>query len=533
MPQHQRSNRLLALCYLDLDEFKPVNDQYGYDAGDVILVGLGQRLSEMLRKGDTLARLGRDEFAILLTNLSNVHEGEATIQRLLDAVCMPFEVEGHTFTISGSIGTTLYPTDDSSPDTLLRHADQAMYKAKAAGKGGYHIYDTVEDQRLRTHRKTLSEINRALKQREFTLYYQPRVNLTNSQVVGVEALIRWQHPERGLLSPGTFLPFLEGAPEEIALGEWVVRTALEQLNVWELQGITIPISINISPNHIQNKGFAEFLGKELEAYPEGMAEYLELEVLETSAIGEIAQVVDTMNACIDLGVSFSLDDFGTGYSSLTYFHRLPISILKIDQNFVRNMLDDVSDLDIVEGVLRLSESLKRPVVAEGVETVELGLLLLYMGCHYVQGYGIAKPMPANNIPQWMDEWTRDNIWKKLHHEVQDSAEDIELKVAIFSHRRWLNSVNSYILTESSNELPQMDARKCQFGRWYEGMGKSRYGNHPTYAFIPPIHRKVHELADAIVSLATDGKDDLARSRLDELNSTGEQLIGMLRKLPSQ
>lgn len=528
--QHKRSNKLLGICYLDLDGFKPVNDQYGHDVGDELLIELARRLSLTMRDGDTLSRLGGDEFAFILNDLSASHESERVAQRLLDLVNSTFDIEGHQVHVSASIGITLYPLDDSPPDILLRHADQAMYRAKASGKGTYRLFEPVQEQEIRHHRRTLNSIVQSLTEDRFLLHYQPKIELSTGKVVGLEALIRWQHSERGLLVPGQFLTVIQGTPEEIALGEWVLKNALKQLAHWREIGIQLPVSVNISPNHIQMPGFADFLAKALAAHPEVDAKHLELEILETSAIGDIARVAEEMKACNRLGVRFSLDDFGTGYSSLAYFHRLPIDVLKIDQHFVSDMLDNMGNLDIVEGIIRLARTLNRPVVAEGVENIELGLLLLQLGGRYAQGYGIARPMSADKFPQWYVEWQSDNIWHQLHQEEYGDG-DIELKVAIFSHRRWLRNIKRYLLAEDvTEELPPMETKHCQFVRWYNGLGYARYGNRPIYAFIPPKHNHVHELANILVTLYDQGKKQLARARLDELSDAGKALIAMLEKL---
>ncbi len=292
----------------------------------------------------------------------------------------------------------------------------------------------------------------------------------------------------------------------------------------------LPISINISPRHIQLQGFADFLAGELSHYPENTADHLELEVLETAAIGDTEHVSQVMEACSRLGVHFSLDDFGTGYSSLTHFHKLPIDVLKIDQDFVRDMLDDVRDLDIVEGVLRLAETLQRPVVAEGVETVETGLMLLQLGCRYAQGYGIAIPVPAEQLPDWLAEWQTNNIWHQLDQETQNSPEAFDLNVTIFSCHRWLEMVIRYLRDGSATELPPLSDTQCQFARWYKGICRKRYGNQPIYAFLPPKHRQVHELAESLVSQSDSGERERVLSRIDELKGLGEELIALLQKL---
>lgn len=530
MAQHRRSKRLLAVCYMDLDGFKPVNDRYGHDVGDGLLVALAQRLKSMLREGDTLARLSGDEFVFLHTDLPSVEESELIVRRVLGSVSSPFEVNGYTISVSASIGITLYPADEANADTLLRHADQAMYQAKSIGQSGYHLYDPLQEKTRRAHREMLGLVSRALLRAEFILHYQPRVELNSGRVVGSEALLRWQHPQRGLLMPGEFLPCIEGEPEEIALGEWVVKRALAQLSEWRRRDLLLPVSINISPKHIQQQNFAEFLAGALAAYPQDTANYLELEILETSAIGDIAQVVEVMNACTRLGVRFSLDDFGTGYSSLAYFHRLPIDVLKIDQNFVRGMLDDVDDLYIVEGVLRLADALKRPVVAEGVESDELGLLLLHFGCRYAQGYGIAKPMPAEQLPGWTAQWQRDNVWQGAAYKKLVAGEHIELQVALFSHRRWLDKVIGYLHVDTASTLSELALPENLFVRWYEGIGRARYAQHPVFAFLLAKYTRLRGCADALLALAANGQGEAARARLAELNGFADELVAMLQKL---
>lgn len=529
--QHKRSGNLLAICYLDLDGFKPVNDHYGHAAGDTLLAELSRRLLKTLREGDTLSRIGGDEFVFVLTSLNTTYESEVIVQRILDTIRIPFDVGEHRIYVSGTIGITLYPTDHSNAERLIRHADQAMYKAKTLGKSRYHFFNIVEEAKANSRRKLLTELHQALDLGQFVLYYQPKISLIDAQVVGFEALIRWQHPKQGLLEPGSFLPMLTGTPEEIALGDWVVQTAVQQLANWRKQGIQLPISINISPAHIQDENFFSFLQKTLDEYDENLASFLELEILETTAAEDIALMARVMHDCTSLGVSFSLDDFGTGYSSLTYFHRLPIRTLKIDQNFVFDMLHDTNDLNIIEGVIQLSHTLNRPVVAEGVESTEQGLLLMFLGCQYVQGYGIARPMPANMVEQWLLEWDNDNEWRELKQIELPHNKDTTIKVAFYSHQRWAALVKDYAESTSSDKsLPILDEQQCMFSRWYKGIGKNLYGDQPVYAFIPPKHFQVHRIAQEIITLVDEGKCETARSRLNEFDSACKQLLDMLMRL---
>jgi EAL domain-containing protein (putative c-di-GMP-specific phosphodiesterase class I) len=285
-----------------------------------------------------------------------------------------------------------------------------MYLAKQAGKNRYHFFDALLDRNIRGHYETLDRIRHALTAGEFVLYYQPKVDMRTGAVVGAEALIRWQHPGKGLLPPGEFLPVIEDHSLIVDIGEWVIGTALVQMELWQAVGLNIPVSVNVSARQLLQVDFVTRLRELLVAHPNVGQGNLELEVLETSAMEDLVKASGVIDACRKLGVSFALDDFGTGYSSLTYLKRLPVSTLKIDQSFVRDMLDDPDDLAILEGVLGLATAFRLQVVAEGVETVEHGTLLLQLGCYLAQGYGIARPMPADQLPDWSAAWRPDPVW---------------------------------------------------------------------------------------------------------------------------
>jgi diguanylate cyclase (GGDEF)-like protein/PAS domain S-box-containing protein len=408
-----RHSQSLAVVFLDLDGFKTVNDAYGHDTGDDLLIALASLMKEALREGDSLSRIGGDEFVAVLADLSSVKDCEPVLERLLLAASKPVKVRDLVLNVSASIGVTLYPQDNVDADQLMRHADQAMYVAKGAGKNRYHLFDTVQDDAVKVRRESLEAIRAALDNHQFVLYYQPKVNMRTGIVVGAEALIRWQHPVRGLLNPIDFLPVIENNPMMIEIGEWVIDTALTQINQWHGAELRLPIStsVNISAVQLQQSDFTKKLAELLAAHPDVDPCYLELEVLETSILEDVNHVSKIMNDCIALGVSFALDDFGTGYSSLTHLRRLPANLIKIDQTFVRDMLEDADDLAIVEGVIALAKSFKRDVIAEGVETIEHGTALLQLGCELAQGYGIAKPMPASDIPAWINDWKPDARWQ--------------------------------------------------------------------------------------------------------------------------
>ncbi|MDT9000980.1 EAL domain-containing protein [Paucibacter sp. APW11] len=408
----QRSARPLAICYLDLDGFKAVNDEFGHEGGDQLLVETTRRLHGVLRTEDTVARIGGDEF-VLLVDLMVAEECPALLQRLLQAVSAPLLIQGKACVISASIGVTLYPQDAADADTLLRHADQAMYRAKEQGKNRYQLFDLLHDREMQERAAQQQALALALEREEFVLYYQPKVDLLDGTVIGVEALIRWQHPQRGLLAPNAFLQYLQGNVLDRAIGEWVISAALRQQSAWRAQGLRLISSVNISPEHLLREDFAARLRLTLQAQPDVPADCLELEILESAALSDVAQAARTLAECHQLGVQLSLDDFGTGYSSLLYFRSLPIDTLKIDQSFIRNMIMEPNDQLIVEGVVRLADTFSRQVIAEGVETLAHGALLLKLGCRLCQGYGIARPMPAAALPGWIAQWQQQEHWLAL------------------------------------------------------------------------------------------------------------------------
>ena len=410
MAQCLRSEQSLGVAFLDLDGFKAVNDQHGHDLGDQLLVTLAQRMKAALRDGDTLARLGGDEFVAVMVGLESPHDCEPVLERLLRAASDPVRLGSVELQVSASVGVTIFPQDGADADVLLRHADQAMYVAKQSGKNRYHLFDVAHDVAVKSQLESVEQIQRALELGEFVLFYQPKVNMRTGDVVGAEALIRWQHPKKGLLAPGLFLPAIEDHPVSIEVGTWVIATALQQMAQWQTLGLQLPVSVNVGARQLQHAGFTAALGEMLAAHPTVAPRSLELEVLETSALADISHVSGVIQACQVLGVRFALDDFGTGYSSLTYLKQLPAETIKIDRSFVHDMLGGTDDLAIVQGVIGLAKAFRRNVIAEGVETVAHGELLLPLGCELAQGYAIARPMPASELPGWIAQWRPDPAW---------------------------------------------------------------------------------------------------------------------------
>lgn len=412
MALSKRHGQPLAVVFLDIDGFKAINDTYGHEVGDTLLITVSANMKKVLREGDILSRFGGDEFVAVMMDQNDIVSSYTILDRLLEAASEPIYVNDRKLQVSASIGVTFYPqSEDVDADQLLRQADQAMYQAKLSGKNQYHFFDAELDQSIRGQHEKIKHIQKALENNEFVLYYQPKVNMRTGKVIGLEALIRWQHPQQGLLPPVQFLPIIENHLLEIAVGEWVINTALTQIGLWNTAGIDIKVSVNISANQLQEENFVQRLHQIVLEHPNIAPFSLEIELLETSALEDVARTAKIIEACKDIGVSFALDDFGTGYSSLTYLKQLPISLIKIDQSFVRDMLVDSNDLNILEGVISLAKAFHRQVIAEGVETVEHGTMLLELGCELAQGYAIAPPMPAHELGNWLSSWQTFPEWK--------------------------------------------------------------------------------------------------------------------------
>ncbi|MCU7846766.1 MAG: EAL domain-containing protein [Candidatus Thiodiazotropha sp. (ex Lucinoma kastoroae)] len=525
----KRNGTCVGVCYLDLDGFKPINDRYGHDIGDLILIEIGQRLKNTLRDEDTVSRIGGDEFALILTSLPDLDECRLILDRVLAAIAKPIILEEFVFEVNASIGLTLFPEDDVDAEILMRHADHAMYVAKEAGKNRYHLFDPERDKQVKANRENYKLIEQALANQEFILYYQPKVDMYTCEVVGVEALIRWMHPEKGITSPGDFLSYITGTDVEIELGKWVIDHALQQMAQWHEKRFNFPVSVNISAHHLQHPDFINQVRAICAAHPDVSPDMLELEILETTSIEDMSDIYHTLVACREMGIKLSLDDFGTGYSSLAYFHRLPVDTLKIDQSFVQDMLEDPQDLTIVDSVVRLAHAFQHPVIAEGVESIEHGAALLQLGCRLGQGYGIARPMPAEDLPQWLELWKCDEQWQSLKIKLEQS-QSIDIDVALFSHQNWLDNLIGFITLDRPLVSNLLGSQQCSFSHWFYGIGFVQYGHLPLFERIKVLHEQIHQLGNNLISMTNADKKEHALLHVAELETICSEFVEQIENL---
>jgi diguanylate cyclase (GGDEF)-like protein/PAS domain S-box-containing protein len=529
--QAGRAERIFGVVCFDLDHFKSINDRYGEPVGDRLLLEVANRLHGAIREGDTVARLGGDEFAVIMADLKEAKGMEIALCRLRDQLGMPYLIGGHEITITASMGATVYPEDNDDADTLLRHANQAMVEAKQSGRNCFRMFDPRREENARQRSEQMECLGQALRRGELRLFYQPKVDLRSGKTVGAEALIRWRHPERGLLSPASFLPYAEDNHLMVELGDWVIEKALDQASEWNALGLDITVSVNVAAMQLQQPDFVEKLEQALLRHPGIRHGQLEMEILESSALRDVDHTRQVLNACRLLGVGAALDDFGTGYCSLSYLKQIPATTLKIDQYFVRSMLGKREDLGLVEGIISLAKIFQMNVVAEGMETPEHGVLLLRLGCDMAQGYGIAKPMPAEELPGWIRDYVPHpswNTWADLDWDLSD----FPLIVAQYDHIDWVRQ----ILLSLEGEITALDPaelhdhHECRLGKWYYGRGRDCYGHLAEFRDMEDLHREIHHLGPRILELLAAGNREAAHAECMTLLDLKSRILSLMQSL---
>ena len=402
----RRNEKLLALLFLDLDNFKRINDSLGHDVGDALLQQVAERLKAGIRETDSVSRLGGDEFTVILESINHVNNVIAIAQKLVYAIKQPFVIGVHTLHVSVSIGITLYPLDDSEADLLIKNADMAMYHAKELGRNGFQFYSADLSKRVTEHMKLEGELHRALEREEFVIHYQPIIDTRTGLVKGVEALLRWQHPERGLVSPAEFIPVLEESGLIMPVTEWVLRKSIEQIRGCTPEGVQSPaLAINITAGCFLGNGITKCTGNILAGYGAQMGEVV-LEITESVLMHDSQHVLDMMHDLKAIGIKIALDDFGTGQSSLSHLRKFPIDIVKIDRDFVRDIPNNQDDMALVSAIIAMSHGLGKKVVAEGVETEAQLDFLRELGCDSIQGFLYSRPVPIEVMSQLIGQRLR-------------------------------------------------------------------------------------------------------------------------------
>lgn len=390
-----------AVCFIDLDRFKLVNDSLGHGAGDAVLIEVARRLTAVCRGADTLARLAGDEFVILLEGMGNARTAAGIASRILAALTPPVVAGGRDIDVAASLGLALYPADGNDLETLLRNADAAMYAAKAAGRNTFRFYDEAMNRRASQRLALETDLRRAVARRQLELFYQPQIRSADGRLAGVEALLRWRHPERGLVSPIEFIPLAEEAGIITELGEWALAEAARQMVAWRGRGIAVPrMAVNLSPRQFHAADLAERLERILAAAG-APSEWIELEITESAAMAHPDGAVQVLQRLRDKGIQVAMDDFGTGHSSLAMLRSLPLNVLKLDRSFVQHLPASEPDAAVASAVVTLARRLGLSVVAEGVETEAQRQFLSDIGCDLLQGFLFARPLPVTELEDWL------------------------------------------------------------------------------------------------------------------------------------
>ncbi|MCC5797551.1 MAG: EAL domain-containing protein [Methylophaga sp.] len=528
----QTNKHQLAICFFDLDDFISVNQQYGTDAGEHVLAEIPNRIHQFA-KVRMIHRYAGDEFVVLLGDIHDHVECERALERIQSLLSAPITtVSGQSIVISASIGYTLYPEDKDNLDTLIRHADQAMLNAKMDGKGKYCRYDTSEALEIAEKNQQRREIATAIDEDQLELFFQPKIRLSTGKIFGFEALIRWRHPERGLLTPDKFINVIYDTDLEVKLGNWVIQRALETLSQWQNRGWQYQLSINLSAGHLCFRSFFVDLEEFAHKYADLVLSRLQIEILESNRLSDLTLIGKVISKLAShYGISTALDDFGTGYSSLTHIRNLPVSLVKIDQLFVRQMLINPEDCKIVEGVIALAQSFNVTVLAEGVESIKHGEILLAMGCDLAQGYAIAKPMPMDLINLFLNAFRGIAEWTSMRG---IRAQGRNSQLSLFYHYTcfWLEQLDVVINHDEiqGQTPPILNPHLCHCGIWLDRARQQELFDNSTLAALAGWHEELHRHAQSLLDLQQHGKVTESRQLYLSLQANFNDILEQIQSI---
>lgn len=516
----QRGATLLSI---DLDGFESVNATLGRAAGNQLLLAIAERLVTLVGRQERVARTGGDEFAILLPGVTDPKVWRPVAEEIRRTIAKPVRMGPERFSTTGSIGVTVMPADRLiDAEQLLRQADQALYLAKVSGKDRAELFDVASEQRRRERYAALREIRTGLRRGELVLHYHPKVELRSGTVVGFEALVRWQHPERGLLPPGAFIPLLEGDRLAVEVGDAVIEQALAQLTAWNAEGLRTQVSVNVDTMQLHDPGFLERLTRQLAAAPEVDPEQLGLEILETGALADLDHVAGLVTELEARGHEVALDDFGTGFSSLTFVKQLTARTLKIDRSFVMDLFTDPDSAIIVHSIVGLGRDFRRLVLAEGIESDEHGELLVELGCTHGQGFAITRPLPADEVPGWLASWRAPLSWQRT----QTRSDRVPSVLAEVEHRAWLRRIDRHLAGRQQVLPDLLDEHRCQLGAW---LARVRAGTDTTaVCALDQLHVEVHRTARRALAAHELGDQLEADAVHEQLVLLSDDLLELLR-----
>ncbi|KOR30290.1 hypothetical protein TI04_06435 [Achromatium sp. WMS2] len=533
-----RGRESLGVAYLDLDGFKPVNDLYGHAVGDSFLIAFAERITNSLRSGDTMARLGGDEFAIILPDLASVGDAEQILWRLLEILAEPFFIQKHKIVVGASIGLTVYPLDDSSPEDLLVHADQAMYQAKWHGKNTVCIYDATKNARRHSTQKLMSELKLAFASNELRMLLQPRIELATCQVVGFEASPYWQHPQRGLICITELCLSLGDIPQNIDIvDEWLFDQAVMQLIAWEAANIHLPLNININHNSLCNTTFLDLVKARLSELPGTLATRLEISIQRPTMATASESLAQVLTDYIALGMHFTLDVCGMSCSHLGQTYRLPIRKIKLDPKLVQEATTDQGSYKKLCDLINLAREYRLPVIGQGINDLETTALLTDLGCQFGQGKVFANSLPAMLASRWYQNWHQNPCYKEIISLKTVHAHSAVLNLVINSVTEWGNAVIKLLETmvnagnisqDNSNLILCSD--QCPISRWYEKLGTFVYGKNHRFAFQEAKHRSLHTTAYNLCKLVQTPDNEQTQSEITKFKRQLANFIDDIKHL---